>query len=113
MHQSALPREWPRHGDGRPVQGNAVPGGLNVWHPGTTMGANAQAGSVFMGPGGFGTGNSAGTTQVRGDIELREGTPPTQCVFYGYADGATMRHPKCGADLRQAVPEITARPAAW
>ncbi|MCC8555710.1 Svx/AvrXca family virulence/avirulence protein [Xanthomonas hortorum] len=98
---------------GGTVQGNAVLDGLTVWHPGATIGANAQANTAFMGPGAFGAVNIAGTTQVRGDIELREGTTPTQGVFYGYADDATMRNPEFGADLRQAVPEITARPTGW
>ncbi|WP_372361771.1 Svx/AvrXca family virulence/avirulence protein [Xanthomonas sp. NCPPB 1325] len=98
---------------GGTVQGNAVLGGITVWHPGATIGGNAQASTSFMGPGAFGTVNIAGTTQVRGDIELREGTTPTQGVFYGYADAQTMRNPEFGADLRQAVPEITARPAGW
>ncbi|NYI20234.1 hypothetical protein FHR53_003402 [Xanthomonas arboricola] len=98
---------------GGTVQGNAVLGGITVWHPGATIGGNAQANTSFMGPGAFGTVNIAGTTQVRGDIELREGTTPTQGVFYGYADAQTMRNPEFGADLRQAVPEITARPAGW
>ncbi|MCL1499704.1 Svx/AvrXca family virulence/avirulence protein [Xanthomonas nasturtii] len=98
---------------GGTVQGNAVLGGITVWHPGATIGGNAHANTSFMGPGAFGTVNIAGTTQVRGDIELREGTTPTQGVFYGYADGETMRNPEFGADLRQAVPEITARPAGW
>ncbi|MCC4617881.1 hypothetical protein LL972_18075 [Xanthomonas campestris pv. asclepiadis] len=71
-------------------------------------GADAQASTVFMGPGAFGAVNVSGTTQVRGDLELREGTTPTQGVFYGYADGQTMRNPEFIADLRQAVPEITA-----
>ncbi|PPU47832.1 hypothetical protein XarbCFBP7697_02405 [Xanthomonas arboricola] len=97
---------------GGTVQGNAVLGGLTGWHPGATIGADAQASTVFMGPGAFGAGNIAGTTQVRGDIELRKGTTPTQGVFYDYADGSAMRNPEFGAKLRQAVPEITARPVA-
>ncbi|WP_241239526.1 hypothetical protein [Xanthomonas arboricola] len=98
---------------GGTVQGNAVPGGLTGWHPGATIGADAQANTVFMRPGAFGAVNIAGTTQPCGDIELRKGTTPTQGVFYGYADGAAMRNPEFGAELRQAVPEITARPVAW
>lgn len=98
---------------GGTVQGNAVPGGLTVWHPGATIGADAQANTVFMRPGAFGAVNIAGTAQVRDDIELRKGTTPTQDMFYGYADGAAMRNPEFGADLRQAVLEITARPVAW
>ncbi|MBB2758794.1 UNVERIFIED_ORG: hypothetical protein GGR68_002952 [Xanthomonas campestris] len=47
---------------------------------------------------------------MRDDIELRKGTTPTQGMFYGYADGAAMRNPEFGAELRQAVPEITGRP---
>lgn len=61
---------------GGTVQGNAVLDGLTVWHPGATIGANAQANTAFMGPGAFGAVTIAGTTQVRGDIELREGTTP-------------------------------------
>ncbi len=98
---------------GGTVQGNAVLGGLTVWHPGAVIGNTAQAQTVFMGPGAFGAVTVAGTTQVRGDLELREGTTPSQGVFYGYADTETMRNPEFGADLRQAVPEITARPAGW
>ncbi|MCC8671362.1 hypothetical protein LN461_18685 [Xanthomonas arboricola] len=95
---------------GGTVQGNAVLGCLAVWHPGATIGADAQASTVFMRrPGAFGAVNIAGTTQVRGDIELRKGTTPTQGVFYGYADGAAMRDFEFGVELSQAVPEITAR----
>lgn len=36
---------------GAAVHGNAVLGGLTVWHPGATIGANAQASTVFMGAG--------------------------------------------------------------
>ncbi|CAD7387659.1 hypothetical protein XCY_004373 [Xanthomonas arboricola pv. juglandis] len=97
---------------GGTVQGNAVPGGLTVWHPGATIGADAQASTIFMRPGAFGAVNIAGTAQVRGDIELRKGTTPTQGVFYGYADGAAMRNFEFGVELSQAVPEITARPVA-
>ncbi|PPU16327.1 hypothetical protein XarbCFBP7610_20975 [Xanthomonas arboricola] len=98
---------------GGTVQGNAVPGGLTVWHPGATIGADVQASTVFMRrPGAFGAVNIAGTTQVRGDIAMREGTTPTQGVFHGYADGAAMRNSEFGVGLRQAVPEITARPMA-
>ncbi len=96
---------------GGTVQGNAVPGGLTVWHPGATIGADAQASTVFMRrPGAFVAVNIAGTTQVRDDIELRKGTTPTQGMFHGYADGAAMRNFEFGAELRQAVPEITGRP---
>lgn len=98
---------------GGTVQGNAVLGGPTVWHPGATIGADAQASTVFMGPGAFGAVNISGTTQACGDIELRKGTTPTQGVFHGYADGAAMRNFEFGADLRQAVLEITARPVAW
>ncbi|CAD0360246.1 hypothetical protein CFBP2533_44420 [Xanthomonas hortorum pv. pelargonii] len=70
---------------GAAVHGNAVLGGLTVWHPGATIGANAQASTVFMGPG----------------------------VFYGYVDPETMTNPEFGADLHQAVSDITARPAGW
>ncbi|WP_349778295.1 hypothetical protein ABQ039_020015 [Xanthomonas sp. WHRI 6108] len=47
---------------------------------------------------------------MRGDIELRKGNTPTQGVFYGYVGGAAMRNFEFGAELRQAVPEITGRP---
>ncbi|KCX01635.1 hypothetical protein [Xanthomonas arboricola] len=98
---------------GGTVQGNAVLGGLTVWHAGATIGADAQASTVFMRrPGAFGAVNIADTTQVRGDIELRKDTTPTQGMFYGYADGAAMRNPEFGVELSQAVPEITARPLA-
>ncbi|PPU76593.1 avirulence protein [Xanthomonas cucurbitae] len=97
---------------GGTVQGNAVLGGLTVWHPGATIGANAQAHTVFMGPGAFGAINVGGTAQLRGDVE-EQGASPTQGVFYGYVDPSTMTNPEFGADLRQAVPEITARPAGW
>ncbi|WAW95395.1 Svx/AvrXca family virulence/avirulence protein [Xanthomonas citri pv. malvacearum] len=97
---------------GGTVQGNAVLGGLTVWHPGATIGANAQAHTVFMGPGAFGAINVAGTAQLRGDIE-EQGASPTQGVFYGFVDPATMTNPEFGADLRQPVPEITTRPAGW
>ncbi|WP_228608149.1 hypothetical protein SE336_21195 [Xanthomonas arboricola] len=65
-----------------------------------------------MRPGAFGAVNIAGTAQVRGDIELRKGTTPTQGMFYGYADGAAMRNPEFGVELSLDVPEITARPLA-
>ncbi|APP75905.1 Svx/AvrXca family virulence/avirulence protein [Xanthomonas vesicatoria] len=97
---------------GGTVQGNAVLGGLTVWHPGATIGATAQAHTVFMGPGAFGAINVGGTAQLRGDIE-EQGASPTQGVFYGFVDPATMTNPEFGVDLRQAVPEITARPAGW
>ncbi|PPT96284.1 Svx/AvrXca family virulence/avirulence protein [Xanthomonas arboricola] len=97
---------------GGTVQGNAVLGGLTVWHPGATIGANAQASTVFKGPGAFGAINVGGTAQLRGDIE-QQGASPVQGVFYGFIDSETMLKPGFGADLRQAVPEITARPAGW
>ncbi|NIK44334.1 hypothetical protein [Xanthomonas arboricola] len=112
--RGALPRDGHATVMGGTVQGNAVLGCLAVWHPGATIGADAQASTVFMRrPGAFGAVNIAGTTQVRGDIELRKGTTPTQGVFYGYADGAAMRNFELGVELSQAVPEITARPMAW
>ncbi|KER80885.1 hypothetical protein [Xanthomonas arboricola] len=78
---------------GGTVQGDAVPGAPTVWHPGAKIGADAQANTVFMRPGAFGAVNIAGNTQACGDIALREGTTPTQGMFYGYADGAAMRIP--------------------
>ncbi|NIK09091.1 hypothetical protein FHY11_002601 [Xanthomonas arboricola] len=36
---------------GGAVHGTAVPGGLGVWHPAATSGADALASTVFMGPG--------------------------------------------------------------
>ncbi|CAD2250737.1 hypothetical protein X12_004259 [Xanthomonas arboricola] len=95
---------------GGTVQGDAVLGGPTVWHPGAKIGADAQASTIFMRPGAFGAVNIAGTAQVCGDIALREGTTPTQGVFHGYADGAAMRNFEFGAELRQAMPEITGRP---
>uniref|UniRef100_UPI003F7F93CF hypothetical protein n=1 Tax=Xanthomonas sp. 0924 TaxID=2835534 RepID=UPI003F7F93CF len=97
---------------GGTVQGNALIGGLTGWHADAKIGADAQASTIFMRPGAFGAVNIAGTTQVRGDIEWRKGTTPTQGVFYGYADGAAMRNFEFGVELSQAVPEITARPVA-
>ncbi|PPT56081.1 hypothetical protein XarbCFBP8138_09765 [Xanthomonas arboricola] len=97
---------------GGTVQGNAVLGGLTGWQAGATIGADAQASTVFMRPGAFGAVNIAGTAQVRDDIEWRKGTTPTQDMFYGYADGAAMRNFEFGVELSQAVPEITARPLA-
>ncbi|MBB6335868.1 hypothetical protein FHR59_000078 [Xanthomonas arboricola] len=111
--RGALPRDGHAMAMGGTVQGNAVLGGPTVWHAGAKIGADAQPSTGFMRrPGAFGAVNIAGTTQVRGDIELRKGTTPTQGVFYDYADGAAMRNPEFGAELRQAVPEITARPVA-
>ncbi|NIK52090.1 hypothetical protein [Xanthomonas arboricola] len=98
---------------GGTVQGNALLGGLTGWHADAKIGADAQPSTVFMGrPDAFVAVNIAGTAQACGDIELRKGTTPTQGVFYGYADGAAMRNFEFGADLRQAVLEITARPVA-
>ncbi|CAE6850128.1 hypothetical protein [Xanthomonas arboricola] len=98
---------------GGTVQGNAVLGCLAVWHPGATIGTDAQPSTVFMRrPGAFVAVNIAGTTQVCGDVELRKGTTPTQGMFYGYADGAAMRNFEFGVELSQAVPEITAHPVA-
>ncbi|OBR77066.1 hypothetical protein A7D01_16445 [Xanthomonas arboricola] len=97
---------------GGTVQGNALLGGLTGWHAGATIGADAQASTVFMGPGAFGAVNIAGNTQACGDIALREGTTPTQGVFYDYADGAAMRNFEFGVELSLDVPEITARPLA-
>ncbi len=46
---------------GGTVQGNAVLGGLTVWHPGATIGADAQASTIVMRPGAFGAVNISGT----------------------------------------------------
>ncbi|CAD0300271.1 hypothetical protein CFBP7900_00360 [Xanthomonas hortorum pv. carotae] len=85
MHQSALPRDCPRHGDGRRRARQC-----GTWRSDRVASGRDDRNQCASEYGVCGPG-----------------------VFYGYVDPETMTNSEFGADLHQAVSEITARPAGW
>ncbi len=94
---------------GGQVQDGAVVGGLSLLQDGVTVKDRAQLHTVFKPAGAFGGLTLSGSAQLRGDVEQR-GASASKGVFYGYVDADTVTNPDYGADLTDAVPEVTAKP---
>ncbi|WES88952.1 Svx/AvrXca family virulence/avirulence protein [Dickeya fangzhongdai] len=93
------------------VSGNARVSGLTVVQGDTVIKDNAQVNTVFKGPGAFERGVVvSGTAQLRGDAEIR-GVSTSRGVFYGFIDENEVKDSRAGANLTDAVPEVTERPA--
>lgn len=94
---------------GGEVRDDAVVGGLSLLQDGVTIADRAQLHTVFKASGAFGGFSLSSSAQLRGDVEQR-GASASKGVFYGYVDAETVTNPDYGADLTDAVPEVTATP---
>ncbi|WP_033577026.1 Svx/AvrXca family virulence/avirulence protein [Dickeya chrysanthemi] len=98
---------------GGTVSDNARIGGLTVVQGDAVIKGNAQA-STTLWPLGLTVPGLvvSGDAQLHGDIDAREANMSvSRGVFYGYLTGAEIRDGQSGANLTDAVPEVTERPA--
>ncbi|WP_263063307.1 Svx/AvrXca family virulence/avirulence protein [Dickeya dadantii] len=95
------------------VSDNARVSGLTIIQNNTVIKDNAQVNTAFWSLGLTVPGLVvSGDAQLRGDIDAQEANMSvSRGVFYGYLNNAELRDAQAGANLTEAVPEITERPA--
>ncbi|MGM3191648.1 Svx/AvrXca family virulence/avirulence protein [Dickeya dadantii subsp. dieffenbachiae] len=95
------------------VSDNARVSGLTIIQNNTVIKDNAQVNTAFWSLGLTVPGLVvSGDAQLRGDIDAQEANMSVaRGVFYGYLNNAELRDAQAGANLTEAVPEITERPA--